>query len=34
VTIDADEGQRLPAFAGRLIRGVKNGPSPDWMQAG
>jgi hypothetical protein len=19
-------------FAGRLVRGVKNGPSPDWMQ--
>ena len=22
-----------PHFAGRLIRGVKNGPSPDWLQA-
>lgn len=22
-----------PLFAGRTIRGVKNGPSPDWMQA-
>ncbi|ETD80476.1 phenylalanine--tRNA ligase subunit beta [Rhodobacter capsulatus] len=22
-----------PLFAGRLIRGVKNGPSPDWLQA-
>ncbi|MDE2355447.1 MAG: phenylalanine--tRNA ligase subunit beta [Alphaproteobacteria bacterium] len=21
-----------PAFAGRLIRGVRNGPSPDWLQ--
>jgi phenylalanyl-tRNA synthetase beta chain len=21
-----------PAFAGRLIRGVKNGPSPEWLQ--
>jgi phenylalanyl-tRNA synthetase beta chain len=21
-----------PAFAGRLIRGLKNGPSPDWLQ--
>jgi phenylalanyl-tRNA synthetase beta chain len=21
-----------PVFAGRLIRGVKNGPSPDWLQ--
>ncbi|WP_127902654.1 phenylalanine--tRNA ligase subunit beta [Solirhodobacter olei] len=22
-----------PLFAGRVIRGVKNGPSPDWLQA-
>ena len=22
-----------PAFAGRLIRGLKNGPSPEWLQA-
>ena len=22
-----------PLFAGRLVRGVKNGPSPDWLQA-
>ena len=22
-----------PVFAGRYVRGVKNGPSPDWMQA-
>ena len=21
-----------PVFAGRLVRGVKNGPSPDWLQ--
>src|SRR5690606_4377735 len=21
-----------PVFAGRLIRGVKNGPSPEWLQ--
>ena len=21
-----------PLFAGRLVRGVKNGPSPDWLQ--
>lgn len=27
----ADE-TACPTFAGRLIRGVKNGPSPDWMQ--
>ena len=24
--------QTCPAFAGRLIRGVKNGPSPAWLQ--
>jgi phenylalanyl-tRNA synthetase beta chain len=27
------EGRGCPHFAGRLIRGVKNGPSPDWLQA-
>ncbi|MFK8253083.1 phenylalanine--tRNA ligase subunit beta [Ancylobacter terrae] len=31
VTIEA--GAPCPAFALRLIRGVKNGPSPDWLQA-
>ncbi|HZK99705.1 MAG TPA: phenylalanine--tRNA ligase subunit beta [Caulobacteraceae bacterium] len=25
--------EACPAFAGRLIRGVKNGPSPAWLQA-
>jgi phenylalanyl-tRNA synthetase beta chain len=25
--------EACPAFAGRLIRGVRNGPSPDWLQA-
>jgi phenylalanyl-tRNA synthetase beta chain len=25
--------QACPAFAGRLIRGVRNGPSPAWLQA-
>ncbi len=29
---DDDTANACPAFAGRLIRGVKNGPSPDWMQ--
>ncbi|MCF1707793.1 phenylalanine--tRNA ligase subunit beta [Tabrizicola sp. J26] len=34
VTIDhALKTKGCPLFAGRLIRGVKNGPSPDWMQA-
>jgi phenylalanyl-tRNA synthetase beta chain len=26
------DGQACPAFAGRLIRGVRNGPSPEWLQ--
>ena len=33
VTIDEDTLQSgCEVFMGRLIRGVKNGPSPDWMQ--
>ena len=28
----AGEEHVCPAFAGRLIRGVKNGPSPEWLQ--
>lgn len=30
ITIDDAEG--CPAFAGRVVRGVSNGPSPDWLQ--
>jgi len=26
------DGEACPVFAGRLIRGVKNGPSPQWLQ--
>ena len=26
------QGRRLLCFCGRLIRGVKNGPSPEWLQ--
>ncbi|WP_128514835.1 phenylalanine--tRNA ligase subunit beta [Tabrizicola thermarum] len=34
VRIDASlKAKGCPHFAGRLIRGVRNGPSPDWMQA-
>ncbi|MFK5996839.1 MAG: phenylalanine--tRNA ligase subunit beta [Rhodobacterales bacterium] len=34
VTIDADvQAKGCPLFAGRLIKGVKNGPSPAWLQA-
>ncbi|MBO6634971.1 phenylalanine--tRNA ligase subunit beta [Parvibaculum sp.] len=28
----ADAANACPVFAGRLIRGVKNGPSPAWLQ--
>ncbi len=31
VTLDLD-AKLCPAFALRLVRGVRNGPSPDWMQ--
>ncbi|WP_099826796.1 phenylalanine--tRNA ligase subunit beta [Oceaniglobus indicus] len=33
VTIDADTRDGCPLFTGRVIRGVKNGPSPAWLQA-
>ncbi|MCA8881696.1 MAG: phenylalanine--tRNA ligase subunit beta [Rhodobacteraceae bacterium] len=33
VSIDADTQAACPVFFGRLIRGVTNGPSPDWLQA-
>jgi len=26
------DGDACPVFAGRLVRGVKNGPSPQWLQ--
>ncbi|MEO0427532.1 MAG: phenylalanine--tRNA ligase subunit beta [Pseudomonadota bacterium] len=33
VEINADTmAKGCPAFAGRVVRGVKNGPSPDWLQ--
>nr|WP_321249424.1 phenylalanine--tRNA ligase subunit beta [uncultured Ruegeria sp.] len=32
VTIDEDTLDGCPHFTGRLIRGVKNGPSPQWLQ--
>jgi len=32
VTIDADTLDGCPLFAGRVIRGVRNGPSPKWLQ--
>lgn len=33
VEIRTDDTEGCPAFYGRVIRGVKSGPSPDWMQA-
>jgi len=32
VTIDEDTRDGCPLFCGTLIRGVKNGPSPKWLQ--
>ncbi len=33
VSIDDDTLDGNPYFAGRVIKGVKNGPSPEWLQA-
>ena len=33
VEIRTDDPAGCPAFYARVIRGVKNGPSPDWLQA-
>jgi len=32
VKIETDAPEACPVFAGRVIRGVKNGPSPEWLQ--
>ncbi len=32
ITIDDDTLDGNPYFAGRVIKGVKNGPSPEWLQ--
>ena len=32
IEIRISSPEACPAFAGRLIRGVKNGPSPAWLQ--
>ncbi|NCT11319.1 MAG: phenylalanine--tRNA ligase subunit beta [Rhodobacterales bacterium] len=32
VSIDDDTREGCPVFYGRVIRGVTNGPSPDWLQ--
>jgi phenylalanyl-tRNA synthetase beta chain len=33
VEIRTDDPEGCPAFFGRVIKGVTNGPSPDWLQA-
>ncbi len=33
LAFEGAEKRLCPAFALRLVRGVRNGPSPDWMQA-
>ena len=33
VTVRIDAPDLCPVFSGRMIRGVKNGPSPEWLQA-
>jgi phenylalanyl-tRNA synthetase beta chain len=32
ITVRIETPDLCPVFAGRLIRGVKNGPSPEWLQ--
>ncbi len=32
IKVVLEDREACPLFAGRLIRGVKNGPSPDWLQ--
>lgn len=33
IEVRTDDAEGCPAFYGRVIRGVRNGASPDWMQA-
>ncbi|KQY84965.1 phenylalanine--tRNA ligase subunit beta [Brevundimonas sp. Root1423] len=32
ITVRIEAPELCPTFSGRMIRGVKNGPSPDWLQ--
>ncbi len=32
ITVRIEAPEMCPTFSGRMIRGVKNGPSPDWLQ--
>ena len=33
IEIELEQPDACPIFAGAMVRGVKNGPSPDWLQA-
>jgi phenylalanyl-tRNA synthetase beta chain len=33
IEIRTDDPEACPAFYGRVVKGVTNGPSPDWLQA-
>ena len=33
IEIRTDDPEGCPAFYGRVVRGVRNGPSPEWLQA-
>ena len=33
VEIRTDDPEGCPAFYGRVVKGVRNGPSPDWLQS-
>ncbi len=33
IAVRTDDAQACPLFAGRMIRGLKNVPSPEWMQS-
>lgn len=32
IAIETEDPEGCPIFLGRVVRGVRNGPSPDWMQ--
>jgi phenylalanyl-tRNA synthetase beta chain len=32
LSFDAEKADACPIFAGQLVKGVKNGPSPEWLQ--
>lgn len=32
INVTIEDGEGCPLFIGRLVKGVKNGPSPEWLQ--